>query len=310
MAIIIGDEDANTIDGSNDTNDPDTIMGLGGDDTINGGNGNDTIYGGDGNDVLNGGNQDDLIFGDAGNDTINGGNHDDDIWGGEGNDLLTGGNHDDTFNYSFTVSSGGGQGPQSYADYLVDLGLTGSMSQNEFSTSYTAWLNYLVFGGDDGWQGLAQQYGWTGDIVISLNQNDYFGTQPLISVDGVMQDLSHVFGDAAHFSWTKGKASQERTYWDLDPEWSDQVTASSTDGHDTITDFGIGADKLIFWFADSSLDADQNGTVDAEHLPAIQALFDVASVGDDTVISLGDDMSITLLAYSTFTWADVEFYVS
>jgi len=279
--------------------------------TIDGTNDPDYLIGTDEAETINGLNAADFIDGLGGNDTINGGRGDDTIIGGSGDDVLTGGNGPDDFYYSFTVSSGVSLGPQSYASYLAELGLTSLTSQSDFSTTYTAWLNYLVFGGDDGWQGLAQQFGWVGDIQIGLNQNDSSGSQPHISVDGVAQDLSAVFGEAQNFSWTKGKATQERTYWDIDESyWGGELALASSDGHDTITDFVSGQDQLYFRVGNlGELNVD-----DAEDRLILQEAFEVTS-GDyngdgiaDTRIATDDmSMSITLLGYTGNVWGDVVF---
>jgi len=300
------------------------INGTAGDDIIHAGNGDDIVYAGDGNDTIYGGNGKDTLYGEAGNDTIDGGNGKDTLIGGEGDDTLTGGNGSDQFNYAFTMetSSGGSAAPQSYAAYLSELGLTTLDSQNVFSTTYTAWLNYLVFGGDDGWQGLADLNGWEGDITVGLNQNDHDGEQPNISINGIQQDLSDIFGKPKDLSWTKGKATQERTYWDLDGDydWGGATTVSSDDGKDTITDFSAAdKDKLFF-----TIDAE--GTPDAGQQAALITEFKdkfTITTGEfggntdpDTKMELDDgdtdpsnDMSITLLGYAggEDIWDHVEF---
>ena len=316
MAIVNGTESSETLNG---TNQADEINGLGGDDTLNGGNQDDTLNGGDGNDTLNGDNGKDTLNGDDGNDTLNGGTGEDTLNGGAGDDLLTGGNGADTFQYSYTMESGsGGSGPQSYAAYLAELGVTLD-SQNVFSTTYSAWLNYLVFGGEDGWQGLVEHFGWEGEVTIGLNQNDLGGSQPHILVDGVQQDLDAIFGDVETFSWTKGKATQTRSFWDLDGDydWGGTTTVSSDDGKDTITDFTIDlidptkSDRLFF-----TVDVDDALLGDTAALEAaFKAQFEVttdyydAGTTTDTRLTLDDGMSITLLGYAggEDVWNYVEF---
>lgn len=317
---IDGTNQADTLDGTsgddtiNGMQGNDTLNGLQGNDTLNGGTGDDTLNGGDGNDTLNGDVGNDKLFGDAGNDTLNGGNGNDELTGGAGNDTLAGGSGEDELNFSFTMSTSGGSGPQSYADYLDSLDLDpSSLTQDQFSTTYTAWLNYLVFGDGDTWEGLASMFEWEGEITIGLNQNDYDGSQPHISVDGVQKDLNDLFGDPEHFTWTKGKASQTRTYWDLDPEydWGGGTTVTSADGHDTATDFNAANDVLNF-----TIDVDGDGTLlsDAEQAALILEFKDHVTVttgafgGDastDTKLVLNDgdadssnDMSVTLLGYN------------
>jgi Ca2+-binding RTX toxin-like protein len=85
--VILGDDNANTLTG---TNGRDLILGFGGADTITGSNGNDCLSGGDGNDNIQGGNNKDIVLGGANDDTLSGGTDDDYIDGGPGNDTLNG----------------------------------------------------------------------------------------------------------------------------------------------------------------------------------------------------------------------------
>lgn len=262
----------------------------------------------------------DVFDGLGGNDTIDAGNGDDTLIGGAGDDTLTGGNGADTFKYSYTLEVGAAaSAPQSYAAYLTDLGVSLD-SQSTLSTTYTAWLNYLVFGGDDGWKGLAEHFGWEGEVTIGLNQNDLDGSQPHILVDGVQQDLDAIFGDVETFSWSKGKATQTRSYWDLDEsyDWGGETTVSSADGKDTITDFKpADGDKLFF-----TIDIEGDGTgltaeQEADLITAFKDQFEVAegefggtaATADDTRLTLDDGMSITLLGYAggEAVWDHVEF---
>lgn len=320
MATYNGDDSDDIYSG---TNQADTIYGEGGNDTLGSstaplGNGDDYIDGGTGNDTLYGGNGADTLLGGEGNDTLLGGNGPDTLIGGAGDDTLTGGNGADTFQYSYTLEVGAGNSaPQSYTAYLAELGVTLD-SQNVFSTTYSAWLNYLVFGGEDGWQGLVEHFGWEGEVTIGLNQNDLGGSQPHILVDGVQQDLDAIFGDVETFSWTKGKATQTRSFWDLDGDydWGGTTTVSSDDGKDTITDFKPGdGDKLFF-----TVDIEGDGTgltteQEATLVDTFKAQFEIAvaefggTVGDDTRLTLDDGMSITLLGYAggEDVWNYVEF---
>ena len=333
MANYTGNPGDDTYPG---TNQSDTISGgdgndtlgsssapLGnGDDTIYGGNGNDTIYGGNGNDVLagengndtmSGGSGDDTVAGGEGNDTICSDNGNDTVSGAEGNDTLSGGHGEDTFKYSFTLEQAEGASPQTYSAFLLDtLDKTAdSLTQDEFSTTYSAWLNYLVFGGEDTggntWEGLVSYLDWEGDVTIGLNQNDYYGSQPHVSVNGTAMDLDAIFGNAEHFTWTKGKASQTRTFWDLDDgyDWGDETIVTSDDGKDVVTDFKADEDALFFTIdVDGTPDDSQKATL-AE---AFKAQFDVVTgdfdgdliaEGDvDTQMVLDDGTSITLIGYS------------
>jgi Ca2+-binding RTX toxin-like protein len=66
MAVIIGDDNPNTLNG---TPGDDEIFGLGGGDLLQGFGGDDSLYGGDGNDLLNGNLGNDLLDGGAGGGT-------------------------------------------------------------------------------------------------------------------------------------------------------------------------------------------------------------------------------------------------
>jgi Ca2+-binding RTX toxin-like protein len=319
----------------------DTLNGGTGNDSLDGGTGNDSLSGGTGNDSLDGGTGNDSLDGDQGEDTLNGGGGNDtltgrtgsdDLTGGSGDDTLSGGNDPDDFNYNFTMETSTGSAPQSYADYLGSLGLQSStLTQNEFSTSYSAWLNYLVFGDGADWQGLVEKFGWEGEVTVGLNQNDYSGSQPHINVDGVMQNLDDIFGDAEHLTWTKGKASQERTFWDLDDDyaWGGETSVSSDDGKDTIIDFKPADGDMLFFTIDiegdpALLTNDEKDSLKDE----FKSKFSIAS-GDfdgdatvegavDTRMTLNDgdanasnDMAITLLGYNggaaIWTYAEITF---
>ncbi|AXT37085.1 calcium-binding protein (plasmid) [Phaeobacter sp. LSS9] len=114
--VAMGDDDANTIDGSVIDGGNDMISGGAGIDNLTGGSGNDTILGEDGNDILDGGAGSNVIRGGNGTDTITvtgaaatdantlgGGAGADAITGGAGNDTIFGGNGDDA-----TLVGGGG----------------------------------------------------------------------------------------------------------------------------------------------------------------------------------------------------------
>jgi hypothetical protein len=307
-----------TLDGDQSTSDTDYFVGTESADTFNPTDGTPDI-----------GNGKDIIDGLGGDDVINAGNGTDTLIGGSGDDTLTGGNGGDTFSYNFTMTaSTSSSAPQSYAAYLAELGLTLD-SQNVFSTTYSAWLNYLVFGGDDGWGGLAEKFSWQGEVTIGLNQNGTGEDHPHISVDGVAMDLDDIFGNAESLSWTKGKATQTRTFWDLDEDydWGGETTVSSADGNDTVVDFKVDADPsksdMLFFTIDVTVDL--TTLTDEKKAVLIDEFKDKFTVttgsfgGDsatDTKMVLDDgdevttnDMSITLLGYDggDSIWGYVEF---
>jgi Ca2+-binding RTX toxin-like protein len=105
MALILGDDNPNHLNG---TNEADVIIGFGGDDTlsghlgndliygnlnndlIDGDDGSDTLYGGQGGDGISGGSGNDIIYGNFENDTIGADSGNDTIFGGQGRDSITG----------------------------------------------------------------------------------------------------------------------------------------------------------------------------------------------------------------------------
>lgn len=72
------------------------LTGNAGNNTLTGGDGNDTLSGQEGNDKLDGGNDHDVLTGAAGNDSLSGGEGSDSLDGGTGNDQLSGGARWDT----------------------------------------------------------------------------------------------------------------------------------------------------------------------------------------------------------------------
>lgn len=284
------------------------------------------ILGGEGDDILIGSDVDDglgIAYIANVDDLIVGGDGNDEIVGGEGFDFLVGGEGEDTFYYSLSFDGSGdgpvraireytgtvavelSAGPQSYSEYLGTLGLTAStLGQSDFSTSYTTWLNYLVYGDGDAWLGLVEDFGWEGSTIeIGLNQNDYFGTQPQITVNGEVADLDAVFGEAQHFSWMRGKTTQERTYWDVDPAYGgEDASGSSADGHDFIYDFVSGEDQL-FLFVERLTRTDTYTEEDLFNLFDVTLVdSDEDGVAESTVLTLSPEMSITLYGYTGFDW--------
>lgn len=272
----------------------------------------------------------DDITGGAGADTIDGGNSDDVLTGLGGDDLLTGGNGADTFKYGFTLTTGSASpAPQSYADYLAASGQSASLSQSGFSTTYSAWLNYLIKGGEDTngnvWEGIAAQLGWEGTVTIGLNQNGAGDSQPHVMLDGVMMDLDDLFGDTGTVTWTKGKATQERSFWDLDPAYFEgsATTVSSADGKDTITDFKVDDGDKLFFTVDiegdgTGLTSEQEADLVAEFKAKMavttgdyagDANTDTRMALDDGDLDASNDMSITLVGYAggDDIWNHVEF---
>ncbi|MEM9272229.1 MAG: cellulase family glycosylhydrolase [Cyanobacteria bacterium P01_F01_bin.143] len=102
----------------------DSIIGSAIADSIQGESGNDTLAGGDGNDLIDGGKDHDFLLGNVGDDTLIGGKGLDTLDGGEGSDIYLA-NHDNIDVYSDTGNHGidiiQAQGKN---NFVLELGLT------------------------------------------------------------------------------------------------------------------------------------------------------------------------------------------
>ncbi|HVI88964.1 MAG TPA: hypothetical protein VM659_11705 [Dongiaceae bacterium] len=93
------------LNGTNNTNSTEVIIGTDGNDVINGNGGYyDMLYGGGGNDTINGGSGDEYMSGGSGNDVLNGLAGNDILYGGAGYDTLNGGDGTDMAAYKFASS--------------------------------------------------------------------------------------------------------------------------------------------------------------------------------------------------------------
>lgn len=313
MAVFNGSDNSETLEGTdgkdvlNGGAGDDSLYGEGGNDNLNGQEGDDTLHGGDGGDVLNGQQGDDSLYGEAGNDTLHGqegddsldgGDGDDRLTGHEGDDTLTGGTGADSFHYSFEVVEGEAASER-FTDWLTANGmgayvgedgqLLDGTGQGTFSSQYTAWLEYLV-----------GKYDLAGGQAYSIELNQTTSGVPSIWVDGV-DVLAGQLSEGEDFTFTTGRTLQTRYYSDLF-SFGSGLTASSTDGHDTITDFVRGEDILDFsgltaaqfdeLFGIAQTDADDDGAI------------------DDTVLTItGDDSwSLTLVGVTGFNPdSDIQF---
>lgn len=313
MAAINGTDNDDTLEGTEDKDTlngkegDDTLSGLAGNDNLNGQEGDDTLYGGDDGDVLNGQQGDDSLYGEAGNDTLHGqegddsldgGDGDDRLTGHEGDDTLTGGTGADSFHYSFEVVEDEAVSER-FTDWLTANGMGGYVGedgqlldgtgQGTFSSQYTAWLEYLV-----------GKYDLAGGQSYSIELNQTTSGVPSVWVDGV-DVLAGQLSEGEDFTFTAGRTLQTRYYSDLF-SFGSGLTASSTDGHDTITDFMQGEDILDFsgltaaqfdeLFGIAQTDADDDGAI------------------DDTVLTItGDDSwSLTLVGVTGFNPdSDIQF---
>lgn len=313
MAVFNGSDNSETLEGTdgkdvlNGGAGDDSLYGEGGNDNLNGQAGADSLYGGTGDDVLNGQQDDDSLYGDAGDDILHGQEGDDSLAGGDGDDRLTGHEGDDTltggagadsFHYSFEVVEDEAVSER-FTDWLIANGMGGYVGedgqlldgtgQGTFSSQYTAWLEYLV-----------GKYDLAGGQSYSIELNQTTTGVPSVWVDG-MDVLAGQLSEGEDFTFTTGRTLQTRYYSDLF-SFGSGLTATSTDGHDTITDFVQGEDILDFsgltaaqfdeLFGIAQTDADDDGAI------------------DDTVLTIsGDDSwSLTLVGVTGFNPdSDIQF---
>lgn len=308
----------------NGTNNDDTLTGSSGDDVMTGKSGDDTLYGGDGSDILNAGNDDDTLYGEggddkldggAGNDTLYGGDGndqlvgaggDDLLEGGEGNDVLNGGGGSDTFTFNFTVESVAG--PSSTfttwwqqnggAANVANGEVADGTKQGDFSSAYSAWLNYLVTEYE-----LGADTDGDGKISVGLQQN----TSGLPTIEGMTgEEVDALFGSTESFMARTGNTTKERYYSDSF-SLGDTLAITNSEGHDTIVQFhndGVNVDSLVL-----------NGISQAQAAALFSLAtgdFDNDGVTDDSRISWdgatdAEDGSITILGS---TWADLDGFLS
>jgi Ca2+-binding RTX toxin-like protein len=198
----------------------DSLDGLGGNDSLDGGTENDTLLGGDGNDTLIGDAAADHLHGQLGDDSLNGGAGADTLFGNDGTDTLLGG--------SATDSLDGGAGTDSLdGGSANDTLFGGTENDTLFGDTEDDSLdggtgNDTLFGGDDD------------DILIGGDGNDFLtggtGNDSLTGGDG---DDFLTGGDGTD-TLTGGNGPDFFVYNNI------------TDGIDSITDFNVAEDFLVF----------------------------------------------------------------
>ncbi|NMY27102.1 retention module-containing protein [Pseudomonas sp. WS 5021] len=176
--------------------------------TLNGTSGDDIILAGAGNNILNGGDGNDVLSAGNGNNEMHGGNGNDLLFSGIGNDLLDGGAGIDTVSYAHAT-----------AGVTVNLGLASAQITGGAGTDTLMALENLV----------------------GSNFNDFLtgnGNNNLIS-GGLGNDTLKgeggddiLIGGPGNNTLTGGPGADTFQY----------LTGNS--GHDVITDFGVGTDKL------------------------------------------------------------------
>jgi Ca2+-binding RTX toxin-like protein len=276
---VNGDTFANVLDFS----DLDLASDIG---IIDGNAGNDNITGSDVEDDIRGGIGQDLLFGGDGNDTLNGGVGQDELDGGIGNDKLVvngaegqfdkfeGGNGDDTLYLTgTTVTLDGFDATDSEIEILdaKNTAIVGNAGENEFD--FSGFVTVTGYKSIDGMAG--------DDTIIGVN------------LDTVIDDLRGGSGNDTlegrlGNDRLTGGAGNDTFVFDLD------AVNYANFGNDTIVDFRSGVDVLRFDSSDFSF------TLESE-------VVDLAEqVGANTVITIDDQNTITLLNFTKENLRDVD----
>ena len=216
----------------------DLIEGNAGDDWLNGGNGKDTLNGGIGNDTLAGGNGKDRLNGDAGNDSLTGGNDRDTLNGGWGNDTLNGGHGNDTL-------IGGDDQDLLWGNTGNDW-LTGGNGNDTLNGERGKDILIGNAGDDSLTGGNDRDFlngGWGNDTLVGGNDRDTL-------VGGNDHDL--LIGNTGHDWLTGGNGNDILTGGDGNDTLTGGDGADSfvfnnpREGVDTIRDFSVDNDTLVF----------------------------------------------------------------
>ncbi|MCZ8242218.1 MAG: calcium-binding protein [Microcystis sp. LE19-131.1A] len=188
----------------------DTIFGGSLNDILTGNAGADTLHGDNGDDTLLGGSGNDSLDGDVGNDSLDGGSLNDTLIGGSGNDTLIGDTEDDSLDGgSEDDSLNGGSGNDS-----LDGG-SGSDSLDGGS------LNDTLIGGDGN------------DTLLGGSENDsLLGGTGNDSLHGGSENDTLIGGDGN--DTLTGSSGVDRFVYN-----------NSSEGVDSITDFGVGGADVI-----------------------------------------------------------------
>lgn len=243
------------------------------------------VYGTSSSETLTGTADMDDIHGWAGNDILLGLAGNDILTGGLGNDTMTGGTGADTFVFGFQVETMAG-GSSSFSGWLTSLGYGGlladGISQANFSTAYTAWMNYLV----DTFH-LGSDVNGDGKISVEINQGSASATP---WIEGVSQaDLNAMFGARTGIDVQTGRVMHERYYSDSFMV-ADRTCLSMTSGNDLVMDFNraegdnvqfndVTAEQYQQLFQVAEVDVNSDGQLDTVITSTCDANFKITLLG-------------------------------
>ncbi|WP_158968558.1 calcium-binding protein [Chachezhania sediminis] len=222
----------------------DWLLGAEGNDELYGGNGHDLIEGaadndyakgGKGHDVVNGGAGDDILFGNQGNDTLVGGRGNDIVRGGSGTDLVDGnGGTDELYGGAGKDVMYGGKG---------DDTMRGNAGNDKLYGEDGSDFMYGGRGNDllDGADGTNQMFGQKGnDRLLGGDGTDYLngGAGNDLLMSGIDPDFLNGGRGNDTLSGNGGLAGGDKT--------TDNFIFEAAFGQDTITDFEVGFDGIVF----------------------------------------------------------------
>ncbi|WP_299508200.1 calcium-binding protein [uncultured Roseobacter sp.] len=274
----------------------DRIYGDGGDDKLHGNEGADTIYGGEGDDTIDGGSGDDELHGGGGDNSIRGGWGEDRItlgdggeaWGDQGDDvihgsnardLIHGGAHDDTlFGWGGNDEMSGGSGDDTM--YGGDGFDTASYQDAGGSvTVLLSWDGGFAFGaaGNDQLFSIESVVG--SDFGDLISGNDAFNTllggggNDIVAGNG---GVDIIYGEGGDDDLRGGSGDDIV----LGGEGNDRIRGG--DGLDELTG-GTGADSFVFVGGDSGADTITDFELGTDRIVFDDFLANAPGVGDDYV---------------------------
>lgn len=230
---VFGNADANYLNGLGGH---DYLAGFAGNDQLKGAGGDDVLYGGLGRDFLDGGVHNDELFGDEDDDEIYGRDGDDLIEGGHGADDLFGEAGIDTLSYAgstagvtVNIDTGAVSGGDAFLDYISGF-------ENVTGSSYD---DVLV-----GTDGISFSQELADNVMRGGRGNDQISAR-----DG----NDTIDGGVGDDTMTGGVGDDTFTFVARD-HYGHHGGGPRTPGYDTITDFQVGVDRLMFSNIDSLWD--------------------------------------------------------